>query len=99
MKKEELVQLLIRLVIEQADASRGNFGKGYYLLNYHHPIVWELYNRSRQAHQIPEGVPMGDKDRLNFELSLFNSGMLKQIDAWCGRQARENNNKERGTVE
>ena len=34
MKKEELVQLLIRLVIEQADASRGNFGKGYYLLNY-----------------------------------------------------------------
>jgi len=89
MNKTELIQTLIRLVIERADTSRGHFGEGYYFLNYHHPIVWELYSRYRQAHQIPEGTPVGDRDRLDFELSLFNSGMVKGIAAWCRQQQRE----------
>lgn len=86
MNKEELIRGLIQLVIERADTSKGNFGKGYYLLNYHHPIVWELYQRYRLSRQIPNDQPMGDRDRLDFELSLFSGGMLREIAGWCRRQ-------------
>ena len=81
--KDELIQALIRLGIERADKSTGNFGRGYYLMNYHHPIVWDLYQRYRLAHQMPDYQPMGDGDRLDFELSLLSGGMLREIAAWC----------------
>lgn len=81
--KQELIQALIRLVIERADTSKGEFGRGYYLMNYHHPIVWDLYQRYRLAHQMPDYQPMGDGDRLDFELSLLSGGMLREIAAWC----------------
>ncbi len=82
-KKQELIQSLISLVIERADTSRGNLGRGYYLLNIQHPVILDLYNRYKQAHRIPYDSPMGDGERLDFELSLFNQGMLREISAWC----------------
>ena len=42
--KQELIQALIRLVIERADKSKGNFGRGYFLLNIQHPVVLDLYS-------------------------------------------------------
>ena len=51
--KQELIQALIRLVIERADKSKGNFGRGYFLLNIQHPVVLDLYNRYKRSHGIP----------------------------------------------
>lgn len=88
-KKQELIQSLISLVIERADKSKGNFGRGYYLLNIQHPVILELYNRYKQAHGIPYDCPMGDGDRLDFELSLFNQSMLREIASWCDWKQEE----------
>ena len=81
--KDELIQALIRLVIERADTSRGNYGRGYFLLNIQHPVILDLYTRYKRAHGIPCDCPMGDGDRLDFELSLLNGTMLREIAAWC----------------
>ncbi len=74
--KDELIQALIRLVIERADKSKGNFGRGYFLLNIQHPVVLDLYNRYKRSHGIPYDCPVGDGDRLDFELSLLSGGRL-----------------------
>ena len=60
------------------NAPRGHF-PAYYLMRLEHPAMLELYRRWCKERGILPGMPPGDAQRIQFELSLLRPEVVEQL--------------------
>ena len=65
------------------NAPRGHF-PAYYLMRLEHPAVLELYRSWCKERGILPGMPPGDAQRIQFELSLLQPEVVEQLLEYAG---------------
>lgn len=86
MPEINVPELADKIVVLTA-ASAGKTG-GYYMTNINNPVIAALKRRYCAAKGIRQNIPMGDRERVEFELWLFQPSVRKMVEKMVNEAER-----------
>jgi len=79
----EVIELAAKMATGAGNPKRSESGN-YYMTNINHPVIFALMRRYCEDKKINLHTPMSDKQRLEFELWLFQPSIRKMVEKLVG---------------
>lgn len=95
----ENVRLLTTQVIQKAKTPDQAQKGTYYMTNINHPVIAELKRRFCEKHEIKQNIPLSDRERIEFELWLFQPSIRTMIEDICKEPTTEQVEKNKSMEE
>lgn len=83
MDVSELANKIVSLTAERARKTGG-----YYMTNINNPVIAALKRRYCAAKGIRQNIPMGDRERVEFELWLFQPSIREMVEKMVNEAER-----------